>query len=51
MSEALTFVYVLRLVKPESQVRISSHGVTIVEEHFEHLKKALTEGKLEGTNT
>jgi len=46
MSEALTFVYVLRLVKPESLGRMSSHEETIVDEHFEYLKKALAEGKL-----
>lgn len=46
MSETLTFVYVLRLVKPESLGRMSSHDETIVDEHFEYLKKALNEGKL-----
>lgn len=46
MSETLNFVYVLRLVKPESLGRMSSHDETIVDEHFEYLKKALTEGKL-----
>lgn len=46
MSEAFTFVYVLRLVKPESLGRMSSRDETVVDEHFEYLKKALTDGKL-----
>jgi uncharacterized protein YciI len=46
MSEALTFVYVLRLVEQESLGRMSSYDEAIVDEHFEYLKKALTEGKL-----
>ncbi|HVP40931.1 MAG TPA: YciI family protein [Candidatus Krumholzibacteriaceae bacterium] len=46
MTAELTFVYVLRLVNPESPAKMSPKEEAIVNEHFEYLKKALTEGKL-----
>ena len=46
MSEKSTFAYVLRLVKPESLGYMSPRDEAIIDEHFEYLKKALTEGKL-----
>jgi uncharacterized protein YciI len=46
MSKTLTFVYVLRLVKPESFGKMSQKEETVIDEHFEYLEKALAEGKL-----
>ena len=45
-SEKPTFSYVLRLVNPESLGHMSPQDEAIIDEHFEYLKKALTEGKL-----
>jgi uncharacterized protein YciI len=46
MSTELTFIYVLRLVNPESLATMSSKEKAIIDEHFEYLRKALAEGKL-----
>jgi uncharacterized protein YciI len=46
MSNATTFVYMLKLSKPESFRKMSPKEEAIVDEHFEYLKKALAEGKL-----
>ena len=46
MSEMPIFVYVLRLVKLESKGHMSPEDEAIIEDHFEYLKKAPTEGKL-----
>jgi uncharacterized protein YciI len=42
----LTFAYVLRLARREAYENMSHEEETIVDEHFEYLKKALAEGKL-----
>jgi uncharacterized protein YciI len=46
MTAELTFVYVLRLVNPESPTKMSPREEVIINEHFEYLKKALAEGRL-----
>ena len=45
-SDLSTFIYVLRRVRHEPLERMSSQEKTIVDEHFDYLKKALVEGKL-----
>ena len=44
--DLFTFVYVLKLVRPESLGRMSPQEEALVDEHFEYLKKAMSEGKL-----
>ena len=46
MSETSTFVYVLRLVNPESFGCMSPQDEAIIDTHFEYLKKTLAKGKL-----
>jgi uncharacterized protein YciI len=46
MTTNSTFVYVLRLVNPESLTKMSPREEAIIDEHFEYLKKALAKGKL-----
>jgi uncharacterized protein YciI len=46
MTKELTFIYLLRLVKPESPAKMSPKEKAIVDEHFEYLKKCLAERKL-----
>ncbi len=45
-SEASTFIYILRLVRREAFMHMSSEEDKIVDEHFEHLKRGLAEGRL-----
>jgi len=46
MTTKSTFIYVLRRVNPEPLAKMSQKEEAIVDEHFEYLKKRLTEGKL-----
>jgi uncharacterized protein YciI len=46
MTTELTFIYLLRLVNPESFGKMSPREEAVVDEHFEYLKKALAKGKL-----
>jgi len=46
MCEMPVFVYVLKLANSKSPERMSLEDEAIVDEHFEYLKRALTEGKL-----
>jgi len=46
MTKELTFIYLLRLVNPESPARMSPKEKAVVDEHFEYLKKCLAERKL-----
>ncbi len=46
MTTELTFIYVLRLVNPESLAKMSPAEEAIIDEHFEYLKQYLTKGKL-----
>lgn len=46
MSDMSTFIYVLRLIKPESFDNMSPEEEKIINEHFERLKKGLDEGTL-----
>lgn len=46
MSDIPTFIYVLRLVKPESFDNMSPEDEKIINEHFERLKKGLDKGTL-----
>jgi uncharacterized protein YciI len=46
MIDLSTFVYVLKLVRPESFGRMSPQEELVVDQHFEYLKKALKRGKL-----
>jgi uncharacterized protein YciI len=41
-----TFVYLLRLVRPESLRKMSPEEEAVIDEHFEYLKKRLAEGHL-----
>ena len=45
-SDLSTFIYVLRLVRPEPVGSLSSQEEAVVSEHFEYLRNALLEGKL-----
>ena len=46
MSETRTFIYILKLVKPELFERMSQEEKAIVDVHFKRLNKALDVGKL-----
>jgi uncharacterized protein YciI len=46
MSDIPTFIYLLRLVNPESFNKMSFKEEKIINNHFEHLKKGLDKGTL-----
>jgi uncharacterized protein YciI len=46
MSEASTFIYIVKLIKPETFKRMSIREEAIIDEHFERLKRELVNGKL-----
>lgn len=46
MSEKLTFIYVLTLVRRETLEKTTPNEEAIIDEHFEYLKRELNEGKL-----
>lgn len=46
MKKMSTFLYVVKLTKPEMWGKMSSEEEAIVDEHFERLKLVLADGKL-----
>lgn len=46
MNEPSTFIYVLKLIRPEPVDNMSPQEEEIINEHFEHLKRGLNEGTL-----
>ncbi len=46
MSDMPTFIYVLRLINPESFDKMSPEEEKIISEHVEHLKKGRDKGTL-----
>lgn len=46
MSEMPTFIYVVKLVRPESLTTMSPEEEKIIDEHFEYLKRKLQEKML-----